>query len=47
MILIVDNYDSFVFNVSRTFEELGQTTRVVRNDAIDAAGSKRQAVTRW
>ncbi|UDL96126.1 aminodeoxychorismate/anthranilate synthase component II [Lichenihabitans sp. PAMC28606] len=38
MILIVDNYDSFVFNVSRTFEELGQATRVVRNDAIDAAG---------
>ena len=34
MILIVDNYDSFVFNVARYFEELGETTRVVRNDAI-------------
>jgi para-aminobenzoate synthetase component II len=34
MILIVDNYDSFVFNVARTFEELGAAVRVVRNDAI-------------
>lgn len=34
MILIVDNYDSFVFNVARAFEEQGAATRVVRNDAI-------------
>jgi para-aminobenzoate synthetase component II len=34
MILIVDNYDSFVFNVARYFEELGQHTKVVRNDEI-------------
>ena len=34
MILIVDNYDSFVFNVARYFEELGCKTRVVRNDQI-------------
>lgn len=38
MILLIDNYDSFVFNLARYFERLGQTTRVVRNDAIDAAG---------
>lgn len=38
MILLVDNYDSFVFNLARYFERLGQPTRVVRNDAIDAAG---------
>jgi anthranilate synthase component 2/para-aminobenzoate synthetase component 2 len=37
MILIVDNYDSFVFNIARYFEELGETTKVVRNDRIDAA----------
>jgi len=37
MILIVDNYDSFVFNIARYFEELGETTRVVRNDAITPA----------
>lgn len=34
MILIVDNYDSFVHNVARYFEELGTSTRVVRNDAV-------------
>ncbi len=38
MILLIDNYDSFVFNLARYFERLGHTTRVVRNDAIDAAG---------
>jgi anthranilate synthase component 2 len=35
MILLIDNYDSFVFNLARYFERLGQATRVVRNDAID------------
>ena len=38
MILLLDNYDSFVFNLARYFERLGQTTHVVRNDRIDAAG---------
>lgn len=37
MILIVDNYDSFVYNVARYFDELGQPTRVVRNDAVISA----------
>lgn len=37
MILLIDNYDSFVFNLARYFERLGQETRVVRNDAIDVA----------
>jgi anthranilate synthase component 2/para-aminobenzoate synthetase component 2 len=36
MILIVDNYDSFVHNVARYFEELGARTRVVRNDEVTA-----------
>lgn len=35
MILLIDNYDSFVFNLARYFERLGQITHVVRNDAID------------
>ncbi len=35
MILIIDNYDSFVFNVVRYFEELGETVRVARNDALE------------
>lgn len=34
MILIVDNYDSFVHNVARYFEELGSHTEVVRNDEV-------------
>jgi len=37
MILLIDNFDSFVHNLARYFERLGQTTLVVRNDAIDAA----------
>ena len=37
MILIIDNYDSFVFNLARYFEELGQQTHVVRNDQITIA----------
>jgi anthranilate synthase/aminodeoxychorismate synthase-like glutamine amidotransferase len=38
MIVLVDNYDSFVHNLARYFERLGQPTLVVRNDAIDADG---------
>ncbi len=37
MILLIDNYDSFVFNLARYFERLGQPTRVVRNDSIEVA----------
>ena len=38
MILIIDNFDSFVYNLARHFERLGQETLVVRNGAIDATG---------
>ncbi|MEM9186349.1 MAG: aminodeoxychorismate/anthranilate synthase component II [Planctomycetota bacterium] len=38
MILLIDNYDSFVHNLARCFTLLGEETVVVRNDAIDAAG---------
>lgn len=38
MILLIDNYDSFVYNLARYFVELGCETKVVRNDAIDVAG---------
>lgn len=34
MILLIDNYDSFVHNLARYFRRLGQETLVVRNDAI-------------
>jgi anthranilate synthase component 2 len=35
MILLVDNYDSFVFNIARYVEELGHEVEVERNDRID------------
>ena len=35
MILIIDNYDSFVHNLGRYFRQLGLETRVVRNDEVD------------
>ena len=34
MILLLDNYDSFVYNLSRYVRELGEDPVVVRNDAI-------------
>ena len=34
MILLVDNYDSFVHNLARYLVELGCETEVVRNDAL-------------
>jgi para-aminobenzoate synthetase component II len=34
MILIIDNYDSFVFNVARYFEELGERVTIRRNDEV-------------
>jgi para-aminobenzoate synthetase component II len=33
-LLILDNYDSFVFNIMRYCEELGASTHVKRNDAL-------------
>ena len=37
-ILVVDNYDSFVYNLVQYLAELGATVTVVRNDAVDASG---------
>ncbi|PSW04853.1 aminodeoxychorismate/anthranilate synthase component II [Photobacterium lipolyticum] len=38
MLLIIDNYDSFTYNLYQYFCELGATVKVVRNDEIDIAG---------
>ena len=38
MILLIDNYDSFTYNLAQYLGELGQDVEVVRNDAIDLAG---------
>jgi len=40
VILVIDNYDSFVFNLARYLQLLGQSTHVVRNTAIDVAGAR-------
>ncbi len=42
-VLVIDNYDSFVFNVARYFEELGRDVAVRRNDEIDIAAIRRAA----
>src|SRR5437867_7261690 len=38
MILVIDNYDSFTYNLVQYLGELGAELRVVRNDAVDADG---------
>ena len=35
-LVLIDNYDSFVYNLARYLERLGQTTHVVRNDVLGA-----------
>lgn len=34
MILLIDNYDSFVYNLDRYLQRLGQRTLVIRSDAM-------------
>jgi anthranilate synthase component 2 len=35
MLLMIDNYDSFTYNLVQYFGELGETVTTVRNDALD------------
>ena len=37
MILVIDNYDSFTWNLVHYLMELGAEVEVVRNDALSAA----------
>jgi len=37
MILVLDNYDSFTWNIVHYLRELGAEVRVVRNDSLSAA----------
>jgi len=43
VILLVDNYDSFTYNLAHLFEELGAEVTVIRNDAVDADEAERLA----
>mgnify|MGYP006306439839 CR=1 FL=1 len=36
MLLVIDNYDSFTFNLVHYVQELGAAVKVVRNDALSA-----------
>ncbi len=38
MLLLIDNYDSFTWNLAQYFGELGVDVQVLRNDAIDVHG---------
>jgi para-aminobenzoate synthetase component II len=38
MILVIDNYDSFTFNLVQALEAAGANVRVVRNDVLDRMG---------
>jgi len=38
MLLMIDNYDSFTFNLVQYFGELGEEVKVVRNDEITLEG---------
>ena len=38
MLLMIDNYDSFTYNLVQYFAELGEDVRVFRNDEIDVNG---------
>ncbi|PKM09301.1 MAG: anthranilate/aminodeoxychorismate synthase component II [Gammaproteobacteria bacterium HGW-Gammaproteobacteria-4] len=37
MLLMIDNYDSFTWNLVQYLQELGEDVQVVRNDALDVA----------
>jgi anthranilate synthase/aminodeoxychorismate synthase-like glutamine amidotransferase len=43
VILVIDNYDSFTFNLVQALQAAGADVTVLRNDAIDRAGIERMA----
>ena len=46
MLLMIDNYDSFTYNLVQYFGELGEEVRTVRNDAIDVPAIEAMAPER-
>ncbi|SJN11645.1 Anthranilate synthase, amidotransferase component @ Para-aminobenzoate synthase, amidotransferase component [Leucobacter sp. 7(1)] len=45
-ILVIDNYDSFVYTLNGYLQQLGATTRVIRNDEV-SAGELEQLLTEF
>jgi para-aminobenzoate synthetase component 2 len=43
MLLVIDNYDSFTYNIVQYFQQLGQTVEVVRNDQVTVADIEKMA----
>ncbi len=46
MLLLIDNYDSFTYNLAQYLGELGEEVRVVRNDGVTLADIERLAPER-
>lgn len=46
MLLLIDNYDSFTYNLAQYLGELGEDVRVVRNDAISVDDVGRSGAAR-
>ena len=46
MLLMIDNYDSFTYNLVQYLAELGEEVRVVRNDALSVDDIRRLAPAR-
>ena len=47
MILMIDNYDSFTWNLVQYLGELGAEVRVARNDEIDIAAIEKLVKRNW
>ena len=46
MLLVIDNYDSFTYNLVQYFGELGEDVQVIRNDEITLEGVERLSPAR-
>ncbi len=47
MVLLIDNYDSFTWNLAHRLGELGRRVKVVRNDAMTIDEIERSRRSGW
>ena len=47
MLVMIDNYDSFTYNLVQYFGQLGEEVQVFRNDQIDLEELGRSTRTGW